>query len=109
VPIDQPEQVGLRNLILEAEGVEQRFLAGLLTHHRGRPPESTIVGDAESATSKSSFSTASFLSDSTQAGLLKINEHAAFRTCLRLGFLTSPSSGDGACERVKIPAGGMKP
>src|SRR5437867_13087365 len=26
------------NLILEAEIIEQRFLPGLLTHHRGRPP-----------------------------------------------------------------------
>src|SRR5713226_8681842 len=35
---DQPEQVGLRNLILQTEVVEQPFLPGSLTHHRGRPP-----------------------------------------------------------------------
>ncbi len=31
VAIDQPQQVGLGNLILQAEVVEQRFISGLLT------------------------------------------------------------------------------
>src|SRR3989442_14835949 len=62
VAIDQPEQVDLGNLIFQAERVEQRCLAGLLTHHRGRPPRLHHTWKLEERHMKSCFSTASLYS-----------------------------------------------
>src|SRR5262249_753670 len=65
VAIDQPEQMRLGNLILQAEGVEEAFLLGLLPHHRERPPPFHYSRRRGERRVKSRFSTASFLSDPT--------------------------------------------
>src|SRR5215813_1953050 len=65
VAIDQPEQMRLGNLILQAEGVEEAFLSGLLPHHRERPPPFHDSRRRGERRVKSRFSTASFLSDPT--------------------------------------------
>jgi hypothetical protein len=39
VPIDEPQQMRLRNLIFQAEVVEQRFGSGVLSHHDQRISE----------------------------------------------------------------------
>src|SRR5262249_95382 len=61
VAIDQPEQVRLGDLILEAEVVEERLLAVLLTHHRERPPLLHHSRSRGERHMKSRFSTASLL------------------------------------------------
>src|SRR6266852_5523400 len=86
--VDQPEQVGFGNLVLEAEIIERRFLLCLLTHHRGAsslPPP--YAQTRRTPREKLFFNSLNFLLNQSSLPQEPLSK-AAFRRLSSVTFLT---------------------